>query len=578
MHSNCSRYVIAYNGEIYNTNELRSTLQKKGVSFRGHSDTEAILESCALHGIEATTKKLIGMFAFAVWDRKEQELWLARDRLGIKPLYWTLTPNGTLIFGSELKALRAHPECPTEIDRDAVAGFMRHNYISGPRTIYKNVHKLQSGQILRYSASLGAPIIQQFWNLEKAFTNGIAYPFEGSDDDAVDTLEELLKDTIGRSMIADVPLGAFLSGGIDSSTVAALMQAQRSEPVKTFSIGFETEAHNEAQYAAKVAKHLGSDHTEVYVNGQDALDVVPKLPDMFDEPFADSSQIPTYLLSSLTKKHVTVALSGDGGDELFAGYERYLTAQRIMNKSGNIPAPLRSILANSISALSPASWDAIANLLPTSKRPDNTGDRAHKLAAILKGEPDDIFRSLISHWDSPDNIVIGGNEPKGVIWDQSFASKIPDFITRMQYMDSATYLTDDILTKIDRASMFDALEARVPLLDHRIIEFAATLPQHMKVRNGQGKWILRQVLEKYVPQHLFDRPKMGFGVPLDRWLRGPLRDWAEDLLSQETFERHGLLHRAPVLQKWQQHISGQANYQYLLWDVLMLHAWANKHK
>ena len=578
MVSASGRFALCYNGEVYNADELRTPLLKSGLAFQGHSDTEAILESCAAIGVEAATKKLIGMFAFALWDSREQELWLVRDRLGVKPLYWTLTPNGTVIFGSEIKALRAHPECSNEIDRDAVAGFMRHNYVAGPKTIYKGIYKLQPGHTLRYSSEMSEPDIRPFWGLKDTVVRGMSAPYKGTDSEAVIALEELLKDAVGRRMIADVPLGAFLSGGIDSSLVAALMQAQRSEPIKTFSIGFETEAHNEAQYAAAVAKHLGTDHTELYVTAQDALDVMPKLPDMYDEPFADSSQIPTYLLSSLTKQHVTVALSGDGGDELFAGYERYFTTQRILGKLENVPTPFRHLMAKAISALSPASWDAIANIIPTSKRPDNTGNRAHKFAAMLSGKPDDIFRSLVSHWDHPDDIVIGGKEPKGVLWDESLASLIPDFTTRMQYMDSATYLTDDILTKVDRASMFDALEARVPLLDHRVVEFAATLPHHMKVRDGQGKWLLRQVLEKYVPKHLFDRPKMGFGVPLDAWLRGPLRDWAEDLLSKETFERHGLLNRAPILEKWQQHVSGNANWQYLLWDVLMLHAWANRYK
>ncbi|WP_430469364.1 asparagine synthase (glutamine-hydrolyzing) [Thalassospira lucentensis] len=578
MISACERYVICYNGEVYNSGEIVSVLHREQKEFKGHSDTEAILESCAAIGIEATTEKLIGMFAFALWDREERELWLVRDRLGIKPLYWTMSSTGTLIFGSELKALRAHPECPNEIDRDAVSGFMRHNYIAAPKTIYKGIYKLQPGHTLRYSSEMSEPDIRPFWGLKGTFIRGMSAPFEGTDSDAATALEKLLKDAVGRRMIADVPLGAFLSGGIDSSLVAALMQAQRSEPIKTFSIGFETEAHNEAQYAAAVAKHLGTDHTELYVTAQDALDVIPKLPDMYDEPFADSSQIPTYLLSSLTKQHVTVALSGDGGDELFAGYERYFTAQRILGKLENVPTPFRHLMAKAICALSPASWDAIASIVPASKRPSNTGNRAHKFAAILSGKPDDIFRSLVSHWDHPDDIVIGGKEQKDVLWDESLASLIPDFTTRMQYMDSATYLTDDILTKVDRASMFDALEARVPLLDHRVVEFAATLPHHMKVRDGQGKWLLRQVLEKYVPKHLFNRPKMGFGVPLDAWLRGPLRDWAEDLLSKETFERHGLLNRAPILEKWQQHLSGSANWQYLLWDVLILHAWANKHK
>ncbi|MCC9620608.1 asparagine synthase (glutamine-hydrolyzing) [Thalassospira sp. MA62] len=577
MQSANERFVICYNGEVYNADELRSSLGGASVAFRGHSDTEAILESCAKFGIEETVSKLIGMFAFALWDCQEKELWLVRDRLGIKPLYWTLTAQGTLIFGSELKALRAHPDCPTEIDRDAAAGFMRHNYVAGAKTIYKGVGKLKPGHILRYKHDMDRPEIAPYWGLGDTFTRKTTTPASSSDSTTIDALEGLLKDAVGRRMIADVPLGAFLSGGIDSSLVTALMQSQRDTPIRTFSIGFETAQHNEAQYAAEVAKHLGTDHTELYVTAKDALDVIPKLAEMFDEPFADSSQIPTYLLSSLTREHVTVALSGDGGDELFGGYERYFTAMRINNKLCRLPRPVRQTLSRLITCVSPDGWNQIAELLPESKRPKNTGDRAHKLAAMLNGSPDDIFRSLVSHWENPDELVIDGNEPKGILWDKTLPERIPDFLTRMQYMDSATYLTDDILTKVDRASMFDALEARVPLLDHRVVEFAATLPNHMKVRNGQGKWILRQILEKYVPKHLFDRPKMGFGVPLDAWLRGELRDWAEDLLSKETFDRHGLLRRDPIMKKWQQHISEQANWQYHMWDVLMLHAWANKY-
>lgn len=577
MQSACGNYVICYNGEIYNATEIQHSIPNAKAKFRGHSDTEAILESCAEIGVEETTRKLIGMFAYALWDIEKRELWLARDRLGIKPLYWCITNTGTLIFGSEIKALRAHPECPKDIDRDSIASFLRHNYIAGPKTAYSGIRKLEPGHILRFNEEMREPEIKQYWDLEQTYIKGAKSQYKQSDTETIDTLEDLLRDAVRRRMIADVPLGAFLSGGIDSSLVTALMQSQHSEPVKTFSIGFESSAHNEAQYAAKVAQHLGTDHTELYVTAQDALDVIPKLPGMFDEPFSDSSQIPTYLLSSLTKQHVTVALSGDGGDELFAGYERYFTAMRINEKLGKIPNPIRNILGRTVGLLSPDSWDALSHLLPEGLRPQNTGDRAHKLAQMMCGTPNDIFRSLVTHWENPDEIVINGKEPRGILWDTTLASRIPDFLTRMQYMDSATYLTDDILTKVDRASMFDALEARVPLLDHRVVEFATALPNRMKVRDGQGKWILRQILEKYVPRHLFDRPKMGFGVPMDRWLRGPLREWAEDLLSQETFNKHGLLRRERIIKRWEQHISGDANWQYHIWDILVLHAWANKY-
>lgn len=571
MVSACGRYVIIYNGEVYNHNDLRPELIATGVEFRGHSDTEVILEACARWGIKATVKKLIGMFVFAFWDRKKQRLSIVRDRLGIKPVYWAKTAK-SFLFGSELKALRQHPDCPTEINRNAVAGFLRHNYIAAPNSIYNGVRKLEPGWMLTIQAGC-EPLFEQFWSLDQAISNSKANPFEGSAQEAETALHTLLTDAVGRRMMADVPLGAFLSGGIDSSTVVALMQAQSTHPVRTFSIGFNEHGYNEAKQAAMVAAHLGTEHTELYVTPQDARDIIPQLPHFYDEPFADSSQIPTYLVSRMARDHVTVALSGDGGDELFSGYTRYFTAANYGLLIFGQPQIFRNIQAALIKSLPPSVWDVAGKLIPARHSPTHFGDKLHKLATVLNGDRDSFYRSLVSHWQHPDALVIDGEEPKGVLWDDTVKDHVPGFIDRMQYFDTLTYLPDDILTKVDRASMAVSLEARVPLLDHRVVEFAWRLPQEMKIRNGQGKWLLRQVLHRYVPKKLVEQPKRGFGVPVDSWLRGPLRDWAEDLLSPVALKNTGLLNPEPIREKWQEHLSGRRNWQYLLWDILMLQSW-----
>ncbi|KLN60036.1 asparagine synthase [Kiloniella spongiae] len=575
MTSACGRYVIIYNGEVYNHNEIRPELAARGINFRGHSDTEVILEGCALWGVKATVQKLIGMFVLALWDRHERRLTVVRDRLGIKPVYWAQTSKNFL-FGSELKALRVHPDCPEEINRDAVAGFLRHNYIGGAASIYKEINKLEPGWMISVRAN-EKPILEQYWSLDEVVDQAKNNPFSGSDEQAIEALHELLLDATGRRMMADVPLGAFLSGGIDSSTVVALMQAQSERPVRTFSIGFHEEGYNEAKHAAEVAKHLRTDHTELYVSPQEARDVIPKLPFYFDEPFSDSSQIPTYLVSKMTREHVTVALSGDGGDELFSGYTRYFTAEKYGKAIFGQPQILRRLEAGLIQGISPRSWDLLAKVIPSSRRPTLFGDKLHKLAKILDGGKDAFYRGLVSHWSDPDSIVIDGVEPKGIMWNDEVQRRIPNFIDRMQYLDTLTYLPDDILTKVDRASMAVSLEARVPLLDHRVVDFAWKLPQHMKIRNGQGKWLLRQVLYKYVPQELIERPKMGFGVPIDSWLRGPLREWAEDLLSVKSLNEGGIFRHEPIRKKWQEHLSGRRNWQYLIWDILMFQAWQQEN-
>jgi asparagine synthase (glutamine-hydrolysing) len=571
MASADGRYIISYNGEVYSHLAIRAELEARGCRFRGHSDTEVMLESIAVSGIEATVARLIGMFTIALWDRRERTLTLIRDRLGIKPLYWAKF-GGLFMFGSELKALRAHPGWTPRIDRGAVAAFLRHNYVPAPHTIYQGVHKLEPGMILTLPWR-GEPRISRYWDARAVARAGLASPLQGSDAELTGQLETLLQDAVQRRMMADVPLGAFLSGGIDSSTVVALMQAASSGPVKTFTIGFEIPGFDEAPHAAAVARHLGTEHTELTVTPQQALDTIPRLPELYDEPFADSSQIPTYLVSIMTRKHVTVALSGDGGDELFAGYNRYQLATRFWSALGCLPRPARLGMAAAIETLSAERWSRA--LGPLTKTP-MVGDKLHKLASALRLDDDDaLYRRLVSHWE-PADIAPSLTEPRGILWDSSLRDDIPSFLDRMQFLDLVTYLPDDILTKVDRASMAVALEARVPLLDHRVVEFACRLPRRAKIRHGKGKWLLRRVLDNHVPAHLVERPKMGFGIPLGEWLRGPLRDWAETLLEERRLRQAGLVDAARVRTCWAEHLAGHRNWQYPLWNVLMLEAWRDR--
>ncbi|WP_417793788.1 asparagine synthase (glutamine-hydrolyzing) [Terasakiella pusilla] len=568
MTSQDGRFVMVYNGEVYNAEDLRPDLSQKGVQFRGHSDTEVILNGFTHWGIEATIKKLIGMFAIALWDKKERCFYLIRDRLGIKPVYWADTGK-QFLFGSELKALYPHPDCPQALDRNAIASFVRHNCIPAPHTVITGIQKLMPGHILKRDAA-GSQTIQPFWSLQQVVESRQIQ--NRPDTEIINDLEHLLKDAVKRRMIADVPLGAFLSGGIDSSLVAALMQSQSDQPIRTFSIGFEEEGYNEAKHAGEVARHLGTDHTELYVSPEQARDVIPKLADYYDEPFADSSQIPTYLVSQMTRDHVTVALSGDGGDELFGGYTRYLTAQKYGNSLFALPQPLRTLASTMIRALPPRAWQQLIKVIPASKRPSHMVDKLYKLANVLKGNQDDYYRSLVTHWPEPDQLVKGAKEPRGLIWEDSVQHLIPNAVERMQYLDTLTYMQDDILTKVDRASMAVSLEARVPLIDHRVVEYSWTLPDHLKIQHGVGKWALRDILYRYVPQDLIERPKMGFGVPIDAWLRGPLKDWAHDLL----FDENDIFHHGPIQQKWDEHQKGERNWQHHLWDILMFNAWYRK--
>lgn len=579
MQSSSGRYVIAFNGEIYNHNTLRTELEKANLApqWCGHSDTETLLAAFEAWGIETTLKRCIGMFAIALWDKQTQTLTLARDRLGEKPLYYGWQGD-IFLFGSELKALKVHPAFQAEIDRDALCLYMRHNYIPAPYSIYQGIQKLLPGTWLQVSRAQHEPKIKTYWSGVDVSRQGKATPFTGLPEEAVNALENLLKDAIGQQMMADVPLGAFLSGGIDSSIIVALMQAQSSKPIKTFSIGFHEELYNEAAHAKTVAKHLGTDHTELYVTPEECMQVIPLLPTLYDEPFADSSQIPTFLVSQLARQHVTVSLSGDAGDELFAGYNRYQLTADTWTKLSRIPRPIRQWAAKVITRVSPSSWNRLANTLksviPAFGQWANMGDKLHKGAGVMASHSAaDLYLGMVSGWQHPTDVIIGGTEPPTLL-----TGHLPDLshlniVERMMVLDLLTYLPDDILCKVDRAAMGVSLESRVPFLDHRVVEFAWQLPLEYKLREGQTKWALRQVLYRHVPKELIERPKMGFGVPIDRWLRGSLRDWAENLLDESRLRQDGYFNPEPIRQKWKEHLSGQRNWQCHLWDVLMFQAW-----
>jgi asparagine synthase (glutamine-hydrolysing) len=578
MHSRNQRYVIVFNGEIYNHAVMRAELDSAArIEWRGHSDTETLLAGIEHWGIMATLKRCVGMFAFAVWDRAERTLTLARDRAGEKPLYFGWQ-RGTLLFGSELKALRAHPGFEGRVDRGSIALLMRHNYIPEPRCIYEGIHKVPPGTfiVIRPDGSDVEPIA--YWSAREIALAGQEKPFVGSDKDALGELERVLGDAIADQMVADVPLGAFLSGGVDSSTVVALMQERSNRPVRTFTIGFHEAAYNEAGHARAVARHLGTEHTELLVTPEEARAVIPQLATIYDEPFADSSQIPTFLVSQLARRHVKVSLSGDAGDELFGGYNRYSWATRLWNTVAPYPTFMRRAAAGAMRSFSPTTWqgifDSLRCVLPPRLRVSQAGNKIHRAAELLAIEsPAEIYMALVSHWMSPGTLVRDAIEPRSELAELMVRPLGHGFDADMMFWDFLTYLPGDILTKVDRAAMAVSLETRVPLLDHRVVEFAWSLPLHLRVRQGQGKWLLRELLFRRVPRDLIDRPKMGFGVPIDSWLRGPLREWAESLLDASRLEREGFFMPAPIRQKWLEHLAGTHNWAYHLWDVLMFQAW-----
>lgn len=592
MTSACGRYVIAFNGEIYNHLALRAEIEAAlGLSrdaaaayWRGHSDTEVLLAAVSNWGLVGSLQRAVGMFALAVWDRATRTLQLARDRVGEKPLYYSRV-GGCLRFASELKALHADPAWQPQIDRDALALYMRHAYVPAPHTIYRETFKVQPGTVLSVRSGGDAPVQQTYWSawdvalagrqVHAGAESGLPAADLGR---AADDLEAVLGDAIGLQMVADVPLGAFLSGGIDSSTIVALMQARSTRPVRTFTIGFDEGGYDEAVHAKAVARHLGTEHTELYVSAGQALSVVDRLPQMFDEPFGDSSQIPTFLVAQMARQHVTVSLSGDAGDELFGGYNRYFMARGIWDRMDGWPLRLRRAIASALQGVTPEQWNrligAAAQLLPPRYRYANPGDKLHKLAGMLDATSmREVYRRLVSLWNETGRLVPGSREPQGPLCDERPWRELGDSTHAMMYLDLLTYLPDDILVKVDRAAMAVGLETRVPLLDHRVIEFAWSLPVSMKVRGGFGKLLLREVLNRYVPRELIERPKMGFGVPLDAWLRGPLRAWAEELLDESRLRAQGFLDPETVRHRWTEHVSGRRNWQYALWNVLMFQAW-----
>ena len=579
MSSVSGRYVIAFNGEIYNHLELRKSLTD--CTWRGYSDTETLLGAVAAWGIEAALKQCVGMFAFALWDRLDRTLTLARDRFGEKPLYYG-RHGDVFLFGSELKALKAHPAFNAQIDRDALALYIRHGYIPAPYSIYQGIFKLPPGSWIQIGADLSAAQPTEYWSARQAAEGGQHSLFEGDAAEAAQELERLLKQSISGQMIADVPLGAFLSGGVDSSAVVALMQAQSNRSVKTFTIGFKDQAYNEAEYAHAIAKHLGTEHTQLYVAPEQAMAVIPQLPHIYDEPFADSSQIPTWLVARMAREQVTVSLSGDGGDELFGGYNRYSLGEKI-GMVTRLPLSLRKTLAGMISGIPPERWETVMEwvlpLLPKKLRFANPGDKVHKFAGLLRSDGyEGLYLGLVSLWNDPASIVLGSKEPTTAATDRNKWPNLPGLAQQMMALDTVGYLPDDILAKVDRAAMSVSLETRMPFLDHRVMEFAWRLPMSMKILNGQSKYVLRQVLYKHVPRELIERPKMGFSVPLDSWLRGPLRDWAEALLDGSRIKEEGFFDPAPIRKKWLEHLSGRYNWQHQLWVILMFQAWLDFSK
>ncbi len=572
MHSADGRYVIVYNGEVYNFRELRAELETRGHTFRGTSDTEVMLAAIGEWGLDDAVKRFVGMFAFALFDRQARALHLVRDRLGIKPLYWTAT-DGTVLFGSELRALMAHPAFRKEIDREAVAAFLRYSYLPTPATIFRGVFKLPPGCMLTVTAG-GEPVVRHYWRL----SNVVTQPADGrvTADEATARLDELLQDAVRRRMIADVPIGAFLSGGVDSSTVVALMQACADRPVRSFTIGFREAAYDESGPAREVARRLGTDHTEVILGEDAALDLVGSVADWFDEPFADSSQLPTFLVSRMTRQHVTVALSGDGGDELFGGYPKYEMLARTWRRVGGLPHGLRALAGRCLGQVPDAWLAGAAGIALEPGRAERVGEKARRLAAALAAPTgDDAARALNVVGTDKIGLVIGAHGSLAAERMPDIAAALPDLVSRMQAEDMLTYLPDDILTKVDRCSMAVSLEARVPLLDHRVVEYVWSLPATLR-RGHEPKALLKSVLARYLPRSLVERPKRGFSVPLGQWLSGPLRGWADDLLSRDRLKAEGLLDADAVQNLWQRHLSNDEQNATALWNILMLRAWSER--
>jgi asparagine synthase (glutamine-hydrolysing) len=582
MRSDCGRFTVTFNGEIYNHLEIRSELEAVGAgpNWRGHSDTETLLYAVRNWGVTGALQRFIGMFAFALWDERDRTLTLCRDRFGEKPLFYGWCGQD-LVFASELKALAAHPGWSPSLDRAALTAFMRYSYIPAPSSIWREVKKLPPASAVTFAADASTGFMPEpaaYWSLRRHVVSAQGKRIS-NEAEALEELEGLLSVAIKRQCLSDVPLGAFLSGGIDSSTIVALMQAQSTLPVRSFTIGFSESAFDEAAEARKVAEHLGTSHTELYVDPGTAMDVIPGLPRMYDEPFADSSQIPTHLVATLARRHVTVALSGDAGDELFGGYNRHVWGGQLNARFGRMATPLRRVLGSILGAVAPEPAGSLARLaqplLPSRMHVRRAGDQLAKLARIIGSTSfDQMYQLLCSIDNDPARTVLQGEETAFWSTEEIGRVSVPlDPLDRMTLADSLSYLTDDILQKVDRAAMAVGLETRVPFLDKDIVEFAARVPPEMKVRAGRGKWLVRQLLYKRVPRALIDRPKAGFSIPLDDWLRGPLKSWTSDLLSPELLRRKGLFNASRVEEKLVEHMSGRRNHGYWLWNILMAQAW-----
>ena len=577
MLSHDGRYIIAYNGEVYNFLELKSELKEQGYQFSGGSDTEVILASIEAWGLEKALDKFVGMFAFSLWDSSRKKLYLARDRMGEKPLYYGCV-GGSFIFGSELKAIKEFSNWESDIDRDALGLLLRHNYIPAPYSIYEDIKKLSPGHYLSVSVSDNAPVIDEksYWSIKDIFKEGCTKPYSGSYDEVVQDVENLLINSIKQKMLSDVPLGAFLSGGIDSSLIVSLMQSVSSTPVKTFTIGFNEKKFNEAELAKSVAAHLGTEHKELYVTSDDAMNIIPGLSEIYDEPFADSSQIPTFIVSKLAREDVTVVLSGDGGDELFCGYTRYMQTLKDWGQISSQHRPIKDLFWHVVSIIP----DSVLEALSKSISPFtgiNKASFSHRLKRKAKSHMatslQTYYRHSESYWDRPESVVKGAVDADTFLSGTNITDEFGDNYKSLMCLDIGSYLPDDILVKVDRAAMKNSLEGRIPMLDHRLVEYAARIPTDKLVSDGVGKQVLRSILYKHVPKEMIDRPKVGFAVPIADWLRGPLKEWAESLLNKERLDREGYFYSSPIRQKWQEHITNKYDWSFYLWGILMFQSW-----